>query len=69
MFFKVKETLKESNMKKELNISFKEVNLYKIAKKYWHIDTIKFSIFMRIMMFFAFNIYTTTSVLYLIDNF
>ncbi|MFK7780385.1 MAG: MFS transporter [Candidatus Gracilibacteria bacterium] len=69
IFFKMKESLKEKNKKKELKISFKNINIFNTIIKYWHIPTIKFSISIKLLMFFAFTMYTTVSVLYLIDTF
>lgn len=69
MFFKMKETLKEKNMKRELSISFKGINIFNTIIKYWHIPTIKFSITIKLLMFLAFSMYSTVSILYLIDRF
>jgi len=69
MFFKVIESLKEENKQKELKITFKDMNIIRKISKYWHINTIKFSVVMKLLMFLAFTMYTTVSVLYLIDNF
>ncbi|QFR39577.1 MFS transporter [Candidatus Gracilibacteria bacterium 28_42_T64] len=69
MFFKVTESLKEENKQKELQISFKDMNIIRKISKYWHITTIKFSVVMKLLMFLAFTMYTTISVLYLIDKF
>ncbi len=69
MFYKVEETLKEEDTKKELHISYKDLNIIKKIKKYWGQNTVQFSIVIKIFMMFSFMMYTTVSVLYLIDRF
>lgn len=69
MVFKTKESLSEEKKKKELKVSFKDLNILWKIGKYWHKDRIKFSVTMKLLMFLAFTMYTTVSILYLIDNF
>jgi len=69
MCFMFSESLQESDKQKELKISFKDLNILSQVKKWSKIETIRYVMIMKSIMFIAFVSYTSVSALYLIDNF
>jgi len=69
MIFALKESLPEEKRKKELNISFKKINVFAQIIKWWSIPTVRYAIIMKIFMFISFVWYTSITALYLIDVF
>ncbi len=69
MFFSVKETLPEDKRRKEITITYHDLNIIKKLQKYWGIKRLQFSVWMKLFFNVAFTMYSTVSVLYLIDIF
>lgn len=69
MVFVLKESLKDENRKQDLTISLKELNIFSQIKKWRKLETIRYTLVMKIFVFVAFLGYTSLSTLYLIDFF
>ena len=69
MFFLMKETLIESKRRKDITISYRDLNIIKKLRKYWGIQRLQFSVWMKLFFNTGFAMYTTVSVLYLMDVF
>ena len=69
MVYVLEESLKIENRKHELRLSFKELNVFSQIKKWGKLETIRYTLIMKIFVFVAFLWYTSLSTLYLIDFF
>jgi DHA1 family tetracycline resistance protein-like MFS transporter len=69
LVFLLKESLREENKNKKLKFSFKQLNIFSQIKKYWNWKDFKFALTFKIFFNASFMVYTTISVLYLIDVF
>ena len=69
MYFLLKESLPPSRRKEKIRIKFKQMNIYAQFVRWKHINTVRYTMLMRIFMMFAFVWYTSISTLYLIDTF
>lgn len=63
------ESLPPEKRDKELQISFKKLNIISQVIKWWGNDKIRYTILMKLFFYTWFVIYTSTSVLYYIDVF
>jgi len=69
IWFNLKESLKKENRNNELKITFKELNLISLLKKWWSNDFYKWLFLLKIFIFSVFAMYITTFSLYVIDVF
>jgi len=69
MIFLLKESLDDSLKKKQAKIQFRELNIITGLKKWGKIQTIQYTLIMKVFIFIAFITYTSISTLYLIDVF
>lgn len=65
----LKESLKDEDKNHNLEITFKQLNIFNQIKKYWETPNFKMVILFKLFFYCAFMVYTTVSVLYIIDNF
>lgn len=65
----LKETLPASERDTEMHINMKDFHIVKLARKWMSIETIRYSITMKMILMLAFMSYTTISALYLVDVF
>lgn len=69
MIFKLQETLPPSERDHDMQIDTQTFHIIKLAQKWLGIETIRYSIIMKLFLMVAFMSYTTISALYLIDVF
>lgn len=69
MYFSLEETLSNEDRKEKVKIKFKEINVFAQILKWWHIDTIRYALVMKLFIFIGFVSYTSVSALYLMDEF
>lgn len=69
LIVKLEESLKDENKNTELKMNFKSLNIFSQIKKYWNIWNVKSAVILKTFFYSAFMIYTTVSILYIIDNF
>ena len=69
MLFRVSESLPVEKRKKDIIISYKQLNIISKISKYWGIQRLRFSVWIKAFFNTAFTMYATVSVLYLMDRF
>lgn len=69
MHFVLRETLDEAHRDREVHISLKKLNILNQAKRWKHLETVRYISLMKVLYMFAFVSYTSIMTLYLIDTF
>jgi len=69
MYIFLQETLRDVDRKKQVKIKFTQINVFAQILKWWHINTIRYALVMKLLIFIGFVSYTSVSALYLMDEF
>lgn len=69
IFFFLRESLPVSKRQEKMKVSFKKMNIFAQFLKWKHLETVRYTILMKVFIFFGFVGYTSISTLYLIDRF